>query len=283
MMQAVAAAAEPMLSAPTPRPIAEQNATPQRGTPILDDRPWVGLGRVVMGLGGVVLIALFYLPWHGVKSWQLLETLGGADFVRQLFYLTGGVVLLATAVLPLPFAFRAIVGTLVAALPVLLGAGGVIEGWRGVVAGLAILGLPATHLLRSRALSSSLARGLVALAVAAIGLLYLVPISSVVPIAYVAKMIGSGSIGLAVMGIFILIPLVFAALSLLGNLGRHLSDVGELLSVLINLWAPLVVSLRGLLMDDGTQLYVGLALLWASATAALSLAQLLSLASRSVA
>ena len=38
-------------------------------------------------------IALFFCPWHGVSSWQLLETLAGADFVRQLFYLTGGIVL----------------------------------------------------------------------------------------------------------------------------------------------------------------------------------------------
>jgi hypothetical protein len=244
------------------------------------DEPWGGLGRLIMGIGGGVLIALFFCPWHGVSSWQLLETLVGADFVRQLFYLTGGVVLLASALLPLPFVFRAAVGTGVAAMPILLGAGGVIEGWRGVVAALAILGLPATHLLRSRAQSSPAARVLVVVAVASVVLLYLLPVSSVVPIAAVFKMISSGSIGLAIMGVFILIPLVFAGLSLLGVLGRDLTDVGVLLSVLILLWAPVVVALRGLLIEDATQLYAAVGLLWASATAALSLAQLLSLAAR---
>jgi hypothetical protein len=241
-------------------------------------RPWAVLGRIVMGLGGVVMIALFYLPWHGVTSWQLLETLGGADFMRQLFYLTGGVVLAATAALPLPFAFRAAVGAAVAAVPVLLGAGGVIEGWRGPVAGLAILGLPAAHLLRFRVERSRVLRGLVYAGVAAIGLLYLVPISSVVPIVSVLRMMSMGSIGLLVMAVLVLLPLVFAALSLLGVLGRDLTDVGVLLSVAILLWAPMVVALRGLLMEDTTQLYVALALLWSSATASLSLAQLLSLA-----
>jgi len=242
------------------------------------ERPFEGLARGIMGVGGAVLIALFFLPWHGVSSWQLLESLGGADFVRQLFYLTGGIVLLSSALLPVPFAFRATIGASVAATPVLLGAGGMIDGWRGVVAALAILGLPATHLLRAKAKSSGAARLLVALAVLAVAVLYVAPIGSVVPIVGVLKMIFSGDIGPAVMGIFILIPLVFAALSLLGLLGRDLTDVGVLLSVLSLLWAPMVVALRGLLLEDGTQVYVAVALLWASATAALSLAQLLSLA-----
>ncbi|MDB4964373.1 MAG: hypothetical protein JWN44_62 [Myxococcales bacterium] len=241
------------------------------------DEPWGALGRLVMGIGGGVLVALFFCPWHGVSSWQLLETLSGADFVRQLFYLTGGIVLLAAALLPLPFVFRAAVGASVAAMPVVLGAAGVIDGWRGLVAALAILGLPATHLLRSRAQSSPAARSLVLAAVASVALLYILPVSSVVPIAAVFKMMGSG-LGYAVFGVYVLIPLVFAGLSLLGVLGRDFTEVGVLLSVLILLWAPVGIALRGMMMDDGTQLYVAVALLWASATAALSLAQLLSLA-----
>jgi hypothetical protein len=241
--------------------------------------PWAPLGRFIMALGGAVLVALFFCPWHGVSSWQLLETLTGADFVRQLFYLTGGIVLLAAAILPLPFVFRATVGTLVGAMPVLLGAGGVLEGWRGVVATLAVVGLPAAHLLRARAQRSPTTRLLVLAAVAAVLLLYLVPSASVVPIAAVFKMMGSGAMG-AVLGLFVLIPLVFAGLSLLGVLGRDLTDIGVLLSVLILLWAPAGVALRGLLIEDATQFYVGVGLLWASGTAALSLAQLLSAAAR---
>jgi hypothetical protein len=258
-----------------PEPTVEPPTT--RRMPMVEAEPWGGLGRLIMGIGGGVLIALFFCPWHGVSSWQLLETLSGADFVRQLFYLTGGIVLLACAILPLPFLFRAAVGTVVAAMPVLLGAAGVIEGWRGVVAALAILGLPATHLLRSRAQSSAAARTLVLAAVAAVALLYLLPVSSLVPIAVIFKMMASG-VGAAIFAVFLLIPLVFAALSLFGVMGRDLTDVAVLLSVLILLWAPVGMALRGIMIEDATQLYVAVGLLWASATAALSLAQLLSLA-----
>ncbi len=265
---------------PEPRPTPEPEVRPQARPRELTARPWESLGRAVMGVGGAFMILLFLMPWHGSSSWQLLETLSGADFVRQLFYLAGGLVLLATAILPLPFVFRAAVGAAVAALPVLLGARGVLDGWRGVVAALAIVALPATHLLRSRAQRSGAARTLVLAAVAAVALLYLVPISSVVPIFGVFKLMFSGSIGLLVMGLLVLVPLVFAGLSLLGIMGRDLADMGVLLSVLILLWGPVMVTLRGLLMDDGTQLYVALCILWASSTAAVSLAQLLSLAAR---
>ena len=258
-----------------PEPTVEAPTT--RRVPLVEAEPWGGLGRLIMGIGGGVLIALFFCPWHGVSSWQLLETLAGADFVRQLFYLTGGVVLVACALLPLPFVFRAAVGTAVAAMPVLLGAAGVMDGWRGVVAALAILGLPATHLLRSRAQSSAAARLLVMAAVAAVVLLYLLPVSSVVPIAFILKMMASG-FGAAIFAVFLLIPLLFAALSLLGVLGRDLTDIAVLMSVLILLWAPVGMALRGIMIEDAAQLYVAVGLLWASATAALSLAQLLSLA-----
>jgi len=262
---------------PIPEPMVEPPRARPRPVLGVEVEPWGGLGRLIMGIGGGVLITLFFCPWHGVSSWTLLETLSGADFVRQLFYLTGGIVLLAAALLPLPFVFRAAVGTSVAAMPVLLGASGALDGWRGVVAALAILGLPATHLLRSRAQSSPAARLLVLTATAAVALLYLWPSAAVVPIAAVLKMMGSG-VGGAIFGVFVLIPLVFAALSLLGVFGRDLADVGVLLSVLILLWAPVGVALRGIMIDDATQLYVAVGLLWASATAALSLAQLLSVA-----
>jgi hypothetical protein len=276
-MKAPVAVPSPVSTPPSRAPSTDERPTRELGA-ARPGLPWAQLGRGLMGSAGAVLVVLFFLPWHGVSSWRLLDVLAGADFVRQLFYLAGGLVLIATACLPLPFAFRAVVGAAVAATPVVLGAGGVIDGWRGGIAALAILGLPATHLLRSRAQSSPAARALVAAAVAAVVLLYLAPISSVVPIAAVLKMITSGSIGGALMGLCILVPLGFAALSLLGLLGRDLADIEVLLSVLILLWAPVVVALRGVLMDDSTQLYVAMALLVASGTSALSLAQLLSLA-----
>jgi hypothetical protein len=87
-------------------------------------------------------------------------------------------------------------------------------------------------------------------------------------------MLSSASVGPTVVGLFISIPLVLAALSLLGALGRDLASVAVLLAVLILLWAPAAVLL---FVDDGTQLYLALALLWTSAIAALCLAQVLTL------
>ena len=242
----------------------------------LSDRPFDSLGRTVMGTGGAVLIVLFFMPWHGVSSWRLLDTLAGADFVRQLYYLMGGLVLLATAALPVPFGFRAAVGAAVAAMPVFLGASGALDGWRGAMAALAVLGLPAVHLVRAPARSERVARAVVAIAIAAVAILYFAPSAKALPIAQVFRLIGSGQAIGVLMGLFVLVPLGFAALSLAGLLGREV-DAGVLFAVLCLLWAPVVLALRGFMVEDGTQLYVALALLWASATSAVSLAQLLSL------
>lgn len=242
--------------------------------------PFRRVGRTLMGVAGAVLLLLFLLPWHGVSSWQLLQSVGGADFVLHLFYLTGGVTLLLAATLPLPSGFRAAIGVAVAATPVLVGASALLPGWRGVLAAVATLGLPATHFCRAQVKSSSLARLLVAVAGAAVLLLYLVPVSSVVPLVAVFKMIVSGEIGTMLFNIFMLIPLGFAVLSLLGLVGRDLTDVGVLVSFVSLFWAPLFIALLGFARDDATQYYVAIALLVASATAATSLAQLLSIAAR---
>jgi hypothetical protein len=217
------------------------------------------------------------MPWHGVGSWQLLETLAGADFAQQFYYLAGGAVLLATAVLPVPTLFRAVVGAVVATLPLVLGAEGVLGGWRGVGAALVIVSLPATHLVRARRVGGldSRARGLVVAAALAVALLYLVPYSGVMPLKYVGRLLVSGLVVPTVIGLFTAIPLVLAALSLIGALGRDLASAAVLLAVLILLWAPAAV--LWLIPDDGTQLYFALALLWSSAIAALCLAQVLAL------
>jgi hypothetical protein len=255
--------------------------TPVRGLPLLEAAagaaPFGALMRLVMASGGLVLITLFALPWRGVGSFQLLETLTGADFVRQLFFLTGGGILFAAAVLPLSATFRAGVGALVAALPLVLGAEGLLDGWRGFGAALAIIALPATHLMRARHVGrlDGTARALVVAAAIAVGLLYIVPGSSVVPLVFVGRLLGSMSVTHTALGLFIAIPLVLAALSLLGALGRDLTSVAVLLAVLNLLWAPAAVLI---FVDDGTQLYLALALLWTSAIAALCVAQLLTMA-----
>src|SRR6185369_8905517 len=130
-------------------PKRKEEVTPMETPAVSLPLPWPTLGRGVMAVGGLVLMLVFFLPWNGASSWQLLQTLGGAQFVRQLFYLTGGVVLFAAAMLPVPFAFRAAVGGSVAALPMILCLTDWIGG-RGVLTGVAFLVLSAAHLLRSR-------------------------------------------------------------------------------------------------------------------------------------
>jgi len=137
------------------------------------------------------------------------------------------------------------------------------------------------QLVAARAPRTSWSRRILVLAaVAAVALLYIAPISSVVPIVGVFKLMFSGSIVSFVIALLIVVPLVFAGLSFLGAMGRDLADMEVLLSVLILFWGPVMVALRGLTMEDGTQVYVAICLLWASATAAVSLAQLLSMTTR---
>jgi hypothetical protein len=173
--------------------------------------------------------------------------------------------------------FRAIVGAIVATLPLVLGAEGLLDGWRGVGAAIAIVALPATHLMRTRQAGrlDGVARALVLGAVAVVILLYLVPGQSVVPIVWVGQMLASMSVSTTVIGLFVAIPLVLAALSLLGALGKNLASAAVLLATLILLWAPAAALV---FIGDGTQLYLALAFLWAGATAALCLAQLLTMA-----
>jgi len=270
----------PVISTPEPETLvieASPEAPPVEQGPMAPT-PFSGAARLVMASGGLVLIALFSLPWHGVSSQRVLEHLVGAEFVRQLFFLAGGAVLVATAVLPVPPLFRAIVGTSVAAVPLVLGADGLLEGWRAVLCALVTIGLPAALLqLRPRRAARGPARALLLLAIAGIGIAYLAPSSSVMPIVYVMQLLRSGLVAQVAIGLFLVIPLVLGALSLMGLFARDLFDAAVLLALLVLLWPPAaVLYFRG----DGTQLYVALALLWTAAIAALCAAQLLAMASR---
>ena len=263
------------------------DATPVRGLPVLGELPrrsepvvrppvpFVWPARLLLALSGATLLVLFSLSWHGVTSWQLLETLTGSDYVRQLYLLGGGVVLLATALLPVPVYFRAVIGATVGAVPLVLKFQSMLTGWHGVVAGLAIILLPATHLLRAPRGASfdRLGRLLVVLSAVAVALVYVVPISSVMPVVYVGRMLGSLSVSHTVVGLFVGIPLLLAVLSLLGALGRDLASVAVLLSLLILLWPPAAVLI---FFADSTQYYVSIAILLTSTTAAVCAAQALS-------
>jgi hypothetical protein len=157
-----------------------------------------------------------------------------------------------------------------------LGFATLLGGWHGVVAALAVIALPATHLLRAprRASFDALGRAAVVLAALAVGLMYVLPISSVMPVIYVGRLLSSMSVTHTVLGLFIGIPLLLAVLSLLGSLGRDLGSVAVLLSLLILLWPPAAVLI---FYTDGTQHFIAAAMLLTSTTSALCTAQLLSL------
>ncbi len=259
----------PILLEDPPTPRVQRRAQHRPSAP-----PFAHLMRVVLGLSGITLLVLFNLPWRGTSSWQLIETLTGVDFVRQLYFLAGGAVLLLTALLPVPLLFRALVGATVAALPLVIAFASLLSGWHGVVAAVAVIALPATHLLRAPlAAFDRLGRASVVLAATVVGLVYVLPISSVMPISYLVRLLSSMSVTHTVLGLFLGIPLVLAVLSLLGSLGRDLASVAVLLSLLILLWPPAAVLI---FFADGTQYFVAVAILLTSTTAALSSAQLLS-------
>jgi hypothetical protein len=279
-MPAIALPASVVATAPMSVPVVEPAR--RRQTSAVDDQAKLAasrasFARLVMGVGGAVLLVLFCLPWNGVSSWHLIETLTGADFARQFFYLSGGVVLLLNALLPLPFVFRTGVGVVVPAIVLLLGGGGLPAGWHSLVAAFATVGLSVPHLVRWRAEQGHAARRIIFGAVAAIALLYLWPSASGVPIAAAVKLLTSGSFSAAVLGLFALVPLGLAARALLAH---ELSNVSIPFAIVILLWVPAAVALRGLASNDAAQMGVALGILCASATASLSLTQWLVWADR---
>ena len=81
-------------------------------------------------LGGAALLFVFFLPWQGAHSWEMLRYLQGPDFVRQLGLLIGG---------PLAYLAELCIGAPVLALLTRL-------GWAQrapVVVIAALLGMPA--------------------------------------------------------------------------------------------------------------------------------------------
>ena len=66
LQEAAAPAAAPAAAGEIPEPTVEAPAPTTKRMPMIEVEPWGGLGRLIMGIGGGVLIALFFCPWHGV-------------------------------------------------------------------------------------------------------------------------------------------------------------------------------------------------------------------------
>lgn len=228
--------------------------------------------RAVMVLAGAVLLAQY------ASSYRVMVSFVGTPLFLQQYSLVAGLLLLATGLIRLPPRVRAALGALVGGVPLFLvgpSVGG-LGGWRGVGAGLAFLVLPGALLLRARATDSRLARGLVALAVALVALLYLAPADGVMPVSAAWSLVTSNNLGGALTGIIFLAPLALAAAALSAFAGRDSTALGTLWACLALAVAPGAIIVAGVVADEGEWVHVGVALLAAGATAAVGVAQLLA-------
>jgi hypothetical protein len=78
--------------------------------------------RIGMLLGGLLLIALFSVPWGQrdsslMFSWDLMGTLSGMDFILRIYLAAVGVVMLVAGALPFPTTVRGSIGVLLAGFP----------------------------------------------------------------------------------------------------------------------------------------------------------------------
>lgn len=110
--------AVPVFSGAMPSAAEEPAADPGAAARALRVAQSVAIGA------GFVMMVLFFLPWGGASSWQLIETLGGVAFMRQFWYLAGGLTLVAAGALPLPIGFRRVALVAFALPSVVAGPGG---------------------------------------------------------------------------------------------------------------------------------------------------------------
>jgi hypothetical protein len=264
-------------AATAPAPAAEEPAAADDDEADEDERPeasqaaWQAVGRAVMSLAGLVLLGLY------LSSYKVMVAFAGPQLVLQQYSMVGGLLLLVGGLIRLPPRVRAGLAALVGAVPLFLApptVGG-FGGWRGIAAAAVFLVLPGALLLRARATESKLARGLVALGIVLIGLLYLVPEDGATPVAAAWLLISSGSLAKLVTGLIFLAPLLLALLALTAFAGSDSTGFGTLWACLVLLIAPGAIIVAGLASDEGSAVHVGVALLAAGATAAVGLSQLL--------
>jgi len=276
-VEATARAAEALQApdAPAP-PVAVGAAAPEAGVaeaalPPVAEHGWSRLSRVTMLAGGVALLVLFLVDV------SLLGALGGVPLVLAIYYLMGGLLLLASPLLPMPDRLRAALATAVGAVPLFVTGPfvGGMGGWRGLAAALVLLVLPGALLLRARVTASRLARGLVTAAVVLCGLIYLVPDDGVVPLNLAFGLISSGSLTGMITGVCFLLPLGLAVCTLTVFAGPGSTGLGTLWACLVLLNAAGAVIIGGELRDDQSLVHLGIGLLAAGAAAAVGVADLL--------
>ena len=229
------------------------------------------LDRMVIGLGGVVLLFVF------ARAAPLLMTFHGMALVLHEYFLSGGVLLLGASLLPLPERGRGLVGATVGGLGLLLTVPS-LTGFgvaHGIGVAVAFAMLPSGLLLWVRSGGSQLARTLVGGGVFLSVLLYFLPSDGVLPITTAFRLLIGGVGGSLLSSLYLLLPLLLALLALT-TLGRSRTRLGMVWAALIVLLAPAVTMAAGLTREDPMMLHLGLALLGTGAVVSVGLTGVLT-------
>ena len=197
-----------------------------------------------MALGGLFTIGLFFAPWGGtaeglVFSWDLLKGASGLDFIVRIYMVAGGLVMLAGALLPLPYLLRALVAFFLGAMPLILVRVGQVY-WNDWLAVGTLIFLIAALLHRRRFRGSKVARIFVFLGFVAIVAANVVPFKGSVPIVGLFKGLSSaGGFGLAISALPLYLLLI-SLLSLLMTLkGKNSGGLAGMWALLLIIYLPL--------------------------------------------
>lgn len=234
--------------------------------------PFGGRLRLLHGLAGVALTAVFLLPWNETQSWHMLPYLRGLDFLRQLWFLAAGTLLLSTAALPVPAVFRAAAGAVLGVFGLSLG-GVMLSPFQGALAMLVVVTLPGALLCRTRMKQARLPRLLGLMSVLALFALYLAPREHAPPLRVAVDLLLYKQDDMArFIGTYLLLPLPLVSLAAVALIGADVAPIGELLSWLLFCWGPGAVLVLAI---DRTQAYMAVATLCYSVIGGYGMADLL--------
>jgi hypothetical protein len=241
---------------------------PVAAAPASDRWPGQTLLRMLMIIGGLLLMGIFAAPWGTtgtdlIFSWDMLDKIGGMAFVMQIYLAAAGLVLLAGGLIPVPHAMRAVIAALLGLGYLGLSVAGA-GAWQAmVVAGVLVL-VPAGLLHRRRYDRSLLGSLLVTLGFLAVLATMLVPVGGAIPLVGMFSGLGDLEALALVTRLLPLLLLLFALLALLSWIGRPLAwlwAMGLVLFLPLQMLLPVGVNLvNGAdILVLLPKLYVGLA------------------------
>lgn len=206
--------------------------------------------RVLMLVGGIMLVGIFVAPWSYtsaglVFSWDLLTSLNGLEFSYQIYLAAGGIIFITSALLPLPYILRGIVGVTLGLAPLVLFAL-TVETWQLYVTIATLVVLPAALFHRRRFRRSILARVFIAIGLIALLSTLLIPVNEKIPLLQLFVGLAQLEPDQLPLRLMPLVLVVLALLSLLGFLGKNRTGFTHIWGVGLLLYLPLSLFLQGL-------------------------------------